>query len=204
MTSLRPGHVEAPLVEVHRLRQSVALEQVRVVGVVPVLEDLRPELVALHEQPAFVVGREVERADHVVALALAQPAEGGVEQGLGDRRVVLALEEAELPPVVALHLVEAIVDLGRDPADDPAVAAGQEVLGLGVLEVGVVLAVEVAPALADQRRDPLVDAFVEPERQHDELAQVGATGHWGDGDLTHRAPTLLPRSPGRCRGSAPR
>jgi hypothetical protein len=198
-----PGDVEAPLVEVHRLRQALTLEQRPVVGVMPVLEDLRSQLVTGDEQPALVVGREVERADHVIAAALAQPGEGGVEQRLRDRGVVLGLEEPELTPVVVLELVEPLIDLGADPPDDPAVTAGEEVLGLGVLEVGVVVAVEVALALADQRRHPLVDIRVEPEREHDELPQVGSAGDGSDGDLTHRAPTLSPLSPARCRGTAP-
>ena len=48
--------------------------------------------------------------------------------------VVLALEEAEQAPVVALELVEVAVDVGGDAADRLAVAPGEEVLGLGVLE----------------------------------------------------------------------
>ena len=43
----------------------------------------------------------------------------------------------------------------RDPADDRAVALGQEVLGLGVLEERVLLAIQVALALVDERRDPV-------------------------------------------------
>ncbi len=151
----------------------------------PVLEDLRAQLVAGDEQPALVVGGEVERADHVVAAALAQPAAGRLEQRGGDLGVVLALEEAEHAPVVVVELVEALVDLGGDPADDAVAAAGQEVLGLGVLEERVLAPVEVALALADQRRHPLIDAFVEAKRQEDELAQLATAGDGGDCELGH-------------------
>ena len=64
---------------------------------------------------------------------------GGAEQGGGDLGVVAGLEEAEHRVAAALELVPAVVDLGGDPADRLAVALGEEVLGLGVLEVGVLL-----------------------------------------------------------------
>ena len=121
----------------------------------PVLEDLRAQLVAVDEQAALVVEREVHRPDRVVAAgARAASSPAASSSARGDLRVVLALEEAELPPVVLMDLVEARVDLGGDPADDPVAAASEEVLGVGVLEVRVAAAVEVALALADQRRRP--------------------------------------------------
>ena len=48
-----------------------------------------------------------------------------------------------------------MVDLGGDPPDRLAVALGEEVLGLAVLEVGVLAAVEELHPLEDQRRHPL-------------------------------------------------
>ena len=68
------------------------------------------------------------------------------------------------PQSLSWKLVEALVDLSGDPADDPAAALGEEVLGVGVLEERVAAAVEVALALADQRRHPLLDSLVEAER----------------------------------------
>ena len=65
--------VQAPHQQVHRLLEPLALEQRLVVGVVPGREDDRRALVALDQQAALVVGREVHRADHPVAAALAQP-----------------------------------------------------------------------------------------------------------------------------------
>ena len=59
------------------------------------------------------------------------------EQRVGDGLVVDALEEAEEPDPVAVGLVvQAVADRG-DAADDLAVALGEEVLGLGVLEEGI-------------------------------------------------------------------
>ena len=69
-----------------------------------------------------------------------------------------------------MKLVEGAVDLGGDPADDPAVASGQEVLGLAVGEVRVELAGQERVALELQRRDPRSPG-VKAERQRDELAQ---------------------------------
>ena len=70
----------------------------------PVLEDLRLELVALHEQTALVIGREVKWTDHAIPLALAQPRLGGIEQRPRHLGVTFALEEAEQAPAVVLKL----------------------------------------------------------------------------------------------------
>ena len=106
----------------------------------PVLEDHRPELVALDQEPDLVVGGEVHRPEQPLAAARPQPLLGGGEQRLGDLAVVDRLEEAEHPVLAALVLVPAAVELGGDPADRLAVALGEEVLGLGVLEERVLAA----------------------------------------------------------------
>jgi hypothetical protein len=66
------------------------------------------------------------------------------------------------------------LDLGGDPADGRAVALGDEVLGLGVLEVGVLLAVEELHPLEDQRRHPLRVVAMHRERDLDEALEVTA------------------------------
>ena len=139
----------------------------------PVLEDLR--LAARSpRRAARTRGWSRSRAGRSRGRGRARAAtrEAASSERRGDLGVVLALEEPELPPVVVLELVEALVDLGADPADDAAAAAGQEVLGVGVLEERVAAPVEVALALADQRRHPLLDPLVEAEREHDELAEL--------------------------------
>ena len=100
----------------------------------PRLADHRLELEALDQHAALVVHREVHRADHPVAPALAQPAGGRVEQRPHHLDVVLQLEEAEHAPGVPLVLVEGAVDLGADAAHHAPVAPGQEELRLAVLE----------------------------------------------------------------------
>ena len=175
------AEVEPPHQEVHRLRHPAALDQLGVVGRVPGLEDQRGDVVALDQQAALVVGREVHRADHPLAASLAQPAGRCVEQRVRGLGVVLALEEAEHAVLAALEVVPALVGLGRDPPDDLAVAPGHEVLGLGVVEERVLGAVEEAPAFADERRHP-DGPLVEAERQLDELGHLAPPLHGPDLD----------------------
>ena len=87
----------------------------------------------------LVVGREVHRADHPVAPALAQPSLGGVQQRTRRLGVVLALKPAKQAPLVVLELVEVPIDVGADTTDRPPVAIGEEVLRLGVLEERVLV-----------------------------------------------------------------
>ncbi|RDJ93436.1 hypothetical protein B4Q13_21905, partial [Lacticaseibacillus rhamnosus] len=98
------------------------------------------------------------------------------------------LEEAEHPGPAAVELVVGEVDLGGDPADHAAVAAGGEVLGFAVLEGGVQPAAEELVALQLQRRHP-GRALVEAERQVDEFAQLAAALHGGDLDRHEAKPT---------------
>jgi hypothetical protein len=100
-----------------------------------------------------------------------------VSQGGGDFGIVLALEEAEQAPLVSLEAVQALVDVGADPADRLIAAPGEEVLGLGVLEERVLAAVEVTLALGDQRRDPVRGAGVEAEGELDEPRELASPRH---------------------------
>jgi hypothetical protein len=117
---------DLPLEQVHRLGEPGRLEQTTVIGVVSVLEELRAQLVPLDEETALVVGGEVHRADHPVAPAPGQPGLGRIEQRSRDLGVVRALEEAEQPPLVSLELVQALVDVGADPADRLIAPPGEE------------------------------------------------------------------------------
>ena len=124
---------------------------------------MRLALVALDQQAALVVGREVHRADHAVAPALAQPVSRGLEQRPRPTSgSSSALEEAEQAPVVALELVEVVVDVGADPAHGLAVAPGQEELDVGVLEERVLAPVQELPPLAHERGDPVRLVTIEP------------------------------------------
>ncbi len=122
----------------------------------------------LDQQAAFMVGGEVERAEHAVTLALAQPALGGVQQRGGGGGIALALEEAEQAPAVVLELVQSVIDVRGDPPDGLSVTPGEEILRLGVLEEWVATAIDVPPAFGQQRRNPVRLPPVEPPRQPDE------------------------------------
>ena len=148
-------------------------------GRVPVLEDVGPQLVALDQDADLVVGGEVHRAEDARAAVGGRPLGGGVEQGRGDRGVLDRLEEAEHRVAATLGLVPALVDLGGDPPDRLAVALGDEVLGLAVLEPGVLLAVEELHPLEDQRRHPLRMVAMEPEGDLDEALQVAPRAERG-------------------------
>ena len=168
-------------------------------GVVPVLEHLRHQLVAFDEQPALVVGGEVHRAKDPVSPALVQPGLGGVEQRSGDRRVTLGLVEAEQPPLVVLELVQPMIDVGGDPPDRLAVTPGQEVLGLGVLEERVAAPVEVAAPFGDQRRDPARRSTVQPPREPDEGAEITASGDGAHLDPPRGSAAADPGAPDQLR-----
>ena len=145
-------------------------------GRVPRLEDHRGLVIALDQQPDLVVGREVHRAQHPLAPPLGEPGGGRVDQGAGDRGVILGLEEAEHAVVAALKLVPAAIEVGGDPPDHLALALAQEVLGLGVLEERVLGAVQELAALKAQRRHPARFASAQAKRQLYEALEVAAPG----------------------------
>src|SRR5205823_4834085 len=88
------------------------------------------------------------------------------------------LEEAEHAPVVGLELVEVVIDLGRDPPDRAAVAPGQEVLRLGVLEERILVAVEELAALELQRGNPERLVTIEPPRKLEKRGRLAPRGDW--------------------------
>jgi hypothetical protein len=157
--------------------------------VVPVREDDRRALVALDQQAALVVGREVHRTDHPVAAAFAQPGLRRAKQCVRRLARVLAFEEAEHPPAVVLELVEAVVDVRGDAPDRLAVAPGEEVLGLGVLEERVALAVEPLADVHRERRDPARLVTIERRGKRDETPHVAAIGDRPDLETHPTQPT---------------
>src|SRR3954467_11992399 len=166
--------LQAPHVEVDPLRHPRALGQVLVVGVLPRLLDHRLALEAVDQDARLVVHREVERPDDLAAVTLAQPPLGGRGEPAGGVVVVLALEEAEQPPVVPLVVVEVAVDLGADAADRLAAPPGDEQLGVTVVEERVLLAAQELLALEDERGDPLGRVTINAPRKPDEAHQVRA------------------------------
>jgi hypothetical protein len=143
---------------------------------VPGLADHRLTVEALDQHPALVVHREVHRADHPVAAALHEPGRRRIEQPVHHLDVVLELQEAEHAPGVLLEVVESRVDLSADPAHHAAVPAGEEELGLAVLEERVEAPAQEQATLDSERGDPLLRVRVQPERELDEIAHVSARG----------------------------
>ena len=85
-------------------------------------------------------------------------------------------------PVPGAHMLEhQVVDLGADPADDPAVALGQPQLRLGMLEPGVLLRVDQAVNLVLQRRHPGRIVLVDVPGEVDEGLAVGLGLDGADG-----------------------
>jgi hypothetical protein len=72
----------------------------------PRTEDDRGILVAVYQQADFVVGREVHRTNHSIALALPQPSLGSIRQRTCCLAVVLALEPTEQAPLVCWKLLK--------------------------------------------------------------------------------------------------
>ena len=177
---LERAEIELPHQEIDPLLHPGAVHQLAVVRRVPGLEDHRRLVVALDEDPALVVHREVHRAEDALTTAGADPIRGRVEQRVRGLGVVRHLEEAEEPVRAALVFVPAAVDVRRDPADGLAVALGKEVLGLRVLEPRVLLAVEEGAALEAKRRHPLRIVLAQAERHVDEGVQVLAPGDGAD------------------------
>ncbi len=122
-----------------------ALAQLAVVGRVPGLADHRVALEALDHDAALVVHREVHRADHPVALALAVPALGGASSAPAASWSFSHSKKPHMPQRGAVELVVGVVDVGADASDDAAVAAGEEQLRLAVLEERIEAGAEEQP-----------------------------------------------------------
>lgn len=145
----------------------------------------------------LVVGREVHRADHPVATALAQPSLRGVQQRTRRFRVVLALEPPKQTPLVVLEFVEVPIDMGADATDRPPIAVGEEVLSFSVLEEGILALVQPLLQFHHQRRDPVGLVAIEPPRELDERAQLVLGADRADFDVhcPYRVPAAIGGTP---------
>ena len=166
----------------------------------PGLEDHRPPLEALDQDPELVVGGEVHRPEDALAALRRRPTRSRprAAPATTSRSSVVSKKPniASLPP---WNSSQRLVDLGADPAHRLAVALGQEELGLGVLEAGVLLAVEELHPLEDQRRHPLRVLAVEPERDLDEALQLAPRPHRPDRHACHGGRNLHSRADERDR-----
>src|SRR5215211_7287750 len=173
---------QIPHEEVHRLVKAVRLQVLGVVRRVPGLEDQRWLVEAVDQEPALIVGGEVHRAEHAAPSPLPKPCRGRVHECADHLGIVLGLEETEHPVVSPLELIPTRIDLRRDPPDHLAVALGEEVLGLRVLEIRILALVEEVAALKAQRRNPLGIVAAQAIGQLDEAPQVAAPSDWANGD----------------------
>ena len=175
--------------------EALGLDQLAVVGRVPGLEDHRPPLVALDQDPELVVGGEVHRAEHRLAALARAPtrrrrraAPSATSGSFADSK------KPNIPSLPPWNSSQRLVDLGGDPADRLAVALGEEVLGLGVLEEGVLVAVEELHPLEDQRRHPLRVVAVQAEGELDEALQVAPRADRPDRHASHGRRNLHSRA----------
>ena len=187
----RPGRPSRSLA----LREAGALEQRDVVRRVVRHHERGRGVEPVHQEPALVVDGEGGGPSQHVVAAGAAPAGGRVEERVGHGLVVDGLEEAEEADPVAVGLVVQAVADGGDAADDLAVALGQEVLGLGVLEEGVLLAGEEQLHVPTQRRDPERVPRVEPVGQVDEALEVSPVARRADAQPARSDDPQLPADP---------
>ena len=108
----------------------------------------------VHQDPHFLVDRQVERTAYPPHTLLAQPSFGGPEQRRESFLAVFGVQHAEKPGGIAIALEMQVVDLGTDPSDRLARAPGRPCLPSGVLEVWVATGRQVQAALKGQRLDP--------------------------------------------------
>jgi hypothetical protein len=69
--------------------------------------------------------------------------------------IVLALKPPEQAPLVAMKLVEVLIDVRADASHRLPVAIGEEILRLRVLEKRVLVLIEALLHVPQERRDPL-------------------------------------------------
>ena len=138
--------------------------------------DRRRSIEALHQQPAFLVDRQVEGTAYLLHALIAQPVFGGLQQVGEQIAIVTGLQHAEIPdfPVVPL-LVEA-VDLGADAPDGAAVVPRDPGLPAGMLEKRV-FGGQALFLLEQQRRHPLRVVAVKRPGNLDELIEVPSAGN---------------------------
>jgi hypothetical protein len=112
--------------------RSPTFHQSRIVLRIVGHHDHRVGIEAFHQHAAFVVGGRIHRAAQKLGAAVEHPLARALEQGIGDRRVVDALEEPEKAGVLLMKTIMRLIEDGRHPAHHLAIFFGQEKLGFGV------------------------------------------------------------------------
>ena len=126
--------------------------------------DPRRRVEPVDQQAAGIVDRIVDRAADVGAAAGAEPAGGGVEQGMGRLPIVDAFEHAEAADVAAVAFVVARIVADQDSAQRLPAAQGDELRGVAVLVERMLAAVEKFLDLDQQGRNPMRIVRVDPPR----------------------------------------
>ena len=159
---------------------------------------------ALDLQARLVPDRQADRPERAGHALLAEPVLGGRDQ----RRRGFAVERLEHAPLAGARahmLLDQLVDLGADPADDLAAALGQPELRAGMLEPRVLAGRDQAVDLVLERRDPGRVVLVDLPGEVDEGLAVLLGLDRADGDgalLMARAAsgsTRAKRQLSRCR-----
>ena len=145
-----------------------------VAGVVVHLGGHLAVLPAFGEQTVAVEHAEPLGADDLVQPPGPRPLEERLEQGVGDLRVVDALEEVELAPLQTVMLVVPPVLDGGDAAHVLPIARGDEKVGVGVLVEGVLGLVELALHVDVEGRHPHGIVAVDLEVKADEPVHLRA------------------------------
>jgi hypothetical protein len=143
----------------------------------------RRRIETLDQEAAFLVDRQVERPQHALHAARAQPVLSDIEQGAKDGGVVLGVEHAEMAGGVLVLLEIEPVDLRADPADRLALAIGEPIPALGMLKIGVFVEAQALAALHQERRHIARAVAIEVVRQPDERIQLAPPIDGLDADL---------------------
>jgi hypothetical protein len=140
---VRPGWLEAK-----------ALEETRVVGWCMPAKESGWAIATLDEHTIAVLIVQVEGAKELVQSPLRGPADGPLEEGLGNRIVVDAFEEAKHTLALAPIRVCGRVFAGTDGPHRFAPSPGDEELGLATLEKGPPFRIELGGLPGEEVRDP--------------------------------------------------
>ncbi len=136
----------------------------------------RGSVEAIHQQPAFVVDGETERATDAAHSSFAKPVFGHCEELAENIGMVFRFQHAEKAGCVRVPLQVQLIELGGDSTHHSIATKGEPRTPCGVLEVGVV-GRQMLAAFQQQGWDPRGIGPVEPPGHPDESVQVTPALH---------------------------